>query len=49
MCIKITLICFTGECFWMVKTEDGLGWCLGRKDDGTEGLYPAKYAEAIVE
>jgi len=34
----------TGEQFYMTVSEDSLGWCKGRKSDGTDGLFPRQYA-----
>ncbi|XP_060074611.1 protein kinase C and casein kinase substrate in neurons protein 1-like [Ylistrum balloti] len=36
-----------GERFYKIKMEDELGWCKGRKADGSEGLFPAQYAKEV--
>jgi len=33
--------------FLQIQAEDDQGWCKGRLDDGSEGLYPANYVKAL--
>lgn len=33
--------------FLQIQAEDDQGWCKGRLEDGSEGLYPANYVKAI--
>lgn len=30
-----------------IEPADGLGWCLGLKDDGTQGYYPSTYVKTV--
>jgi len=34
-----------GEVIYVLGEPDEEGWCRGRKDDGTEGLFPADYVD----
>lgn len=34
-----------GEVVYVLGEPDEEGWCRGRKDDGTEGLFPADYVD----
>jgi protein kinase C and casein kinase substrate in neurons protein len=34
-----------GELIYVLGEPDEEGWCRGRKDDGTEGLFPADYVD----
>jgi len=34
-----------GEVIYVLGEPDEEGWCKGRKDDGTEGLFPADYVD----
>ena len=33
--------------FLQIQAEDDQGWCKGRLEDGSEGLYPANYARLV--
>ena len=34
-----------GEMIYVLGEPDEEGWCKGRKQDGTEGLFPADYVD----